>query len=321
MNGNAALPPTPFRASENHSLFDWSCGFAMRFSFSSKSRSDSLHSKALAAALNLSNWVWFFFMYRLYVDETGHDQVKTMRKDAQIFLSLTGVAVKHDHMRDVLIPNMDWIKAKVFEHDPDAPMVFHRKDIRGFKGLYVKLKDAERKALYDKAMLRLFSRTEYVVITALIDKQWMLRQDSWSNKHPYHYLMEILVEKYALLLKRKQDIGDIFVEARGPKQNKSLNEAYEEFRMSGTYYVNATDIQSRLRAKSLKFRSKSDNCAGLQLCDLVAHPSHIYIRELMGHDVSLGPFADQIVKILLQGKYDRSGSGKIYGYGIKHYPS
>lgn len=260
-------------------------------------------------------------MYRLYVDETGHDQVKTMRKDAQIYLSLTGVAMKVNHARDTLIPNMNWIKANVFDHDPDAPMIFHRKDIRGFKGLYQKLRDEKTKALYDRAMLRLLSGTEYVVITALIDKQWMLRQEGWENHHPYHYLMEVLVEKYALLLKRKKDIGDIHVEARGSKQNKALCDEYQKFRINGTYYVNATDMQSRLRAKSLKFRSKGDNCAGLQLCDLIAHPSHIYIRSLMKHDVSLGPYAKQIVDILVREKYDRSGTGKIEGYGIKHFPS
>jgi len=259
-------------------------------------------------------------MYRLYVDETGHDQLKTMRTDGQIFLSLTGIAMRVDHSRDYLKPSMDWIKANIFEHDPDAPMIFHRKDIRGYKGLYQKLRDDEKKRLYDKAILRLFSNTEYVVITALLDKQWMLRQSTWDRKHPYHYLMEIMVEKYAQLLKRKGDIGDIFVEGRAAKQNKALEAAFNGFRISGTYYVNATDLQSRIRAKSLKFRSKSDDCAGLQLCDLLAHPSHIYIRQQMGHDVTLGPFAQKIIEILVRSKYDRSGTGKIQGYGIKHLP-
>lgn len=93
-------------------------------------------------------------MYRLYVDEVGHNQVKNFKKDCQIYLSLTGVAMNVSHARDVLEPNMNWIKAKVFSHDPDSPMVFHRKDIRGFKGLYEALRDEQKSNLYN----RLFSK-------------------------------------------------------------------------------------------------------------------------------------------------------------------
>lgn len=148
----------------------------------------------------------------------------------------------------------------------------------------------------------------------------MLRQKDWTNKNPYHYLMEILVEKYTQLLERENTIGDILVEARQDKQNKALEESYKSVKKNGTYFVSASRMQSQIRATKLKFRSKKDNIAGLQLCDLIAHPSHIYVRKMMGHDVELGPFAKQIVEILNDQKYDRSSTGKIKGYGIKHYP-
>ena len=64
-----------------------------------------------------------------------------------------------------------------------------------------------------------------------------------------------------------------------------------------------------------------DNCAGLQLCDLLAHPSHIYVRKQMGHDVALGPFSTLVSAILESSKYDRSPwNGKVKGYGFKHQP-
>lgn len=215
---------------------------------------------------------------------------------------------------------MNWIKANVFGHDPDSPLVFHRKDILGFKGPYECLRDQEKCARFDKAILRLFEVTEYATITALIDKKWMLQQEHWERNHPYHYLMDILVEKYVQFLERKQDIGDIMPESRQDK-DALLQSAYEAVRAKGSDFVSSDRIASAIRAKHLKFRTKKDNIAGLQLCDLIAHPSHIFVRGKMGHDVSLGTFATKVADILWRLKYDRSPyNGKIIGYGIKHLP-
>lgn len=259
-------------------------------------------------------------MYRLYVDEVGTDGLTHLDKDKHRFLSLTGVAMRVDYVRDEFTKNLDWIKAKVFDHDPDAPLVFHRKEILGFKGVYECLRKPETKALFDKCMLRLFEATDYTVITALIDKQWMLKQKHWSRDHPYHYLMDILVEKFTQFLERKKDIGDIMPESRQDK-DALLQSAFDRVRAKGSDFVTAGRIASAIRSKTLKFRSKPDNIAGLQLCDLVAHPSHIFVRSLMKHEVALGPFSTQVSDILRLQKYDRSPwSGKVLGYGIKHLP-
>lgn len=259
-------------------------------------------------------------MYRLYVDEVGTDSLTHLEKDKHRFLSLTGVAMKVADARDTLEPNLNWIKAKVFEHDPDIPIVFHRKEILGLKGPYQALRDADRKDLFNRSIMRLFHSTEYYVITALIDKQWMVKQTHWAKNHPYHYLMEILVEKYVQFLERKRLIGDIMPESRQGKDGL-LQKAYDSVRAKGTDYVNSRRIEAWIRAKNLKFRKKHENSAGLQLCDLLAHPSHIYTRSLMNHDVRLGDFSQQVVDILVRDKYDRSqASGKIIGYGIKHLP-
>lgn len=259
-------------------------------------------------------------MFRLYVDEVGTDGLTHLEKDKHRYLSLTGVAMRVCHARDQLCRNMDWIKANVFEHDPDSPVVLHRKEIMGLKGPYEILRQEDKRVLFNRAILRLFEVTEYKVITALIDKNWMVRQEHWTKTHPYHYLMEIVVEKYAQFLERQGEIGDIMPESRQAK-DKLLQMAFDAVRSKGTDYVSSARIQSAIRAKSLKFRAKSANIAGLQLCDLLAHPSHIYTRQLMKHKVSLGPFATQVADILVKNKYDRSpNSGKIIGYGIKHLP-
>lgn len=256
-------------------------------------------------------------MYRLYVDEVGTDDVTKIEADEDRYLSLTGLAMEITHARDSLTPKLEWIKANVFNHDPDEPLILHRRKIVQRKQAFGVLNRPEKKAIFDRAIMRVFNQSEYKLITAFIDKQAMLKQAKWRNKHPYHFLMEVLVEKYAQFLERKDAIGDVMPEGRkGPKDAK-LQEIYDAIRRDGTYYVNKDRICSRIPATKLKFRYKPDNIAGLQLCDLLAHPSHMTIREKLKHPVALGDFCSSIKAILMQEKYDRSTSGTIVGYGMK----
>ncbi|RAK59702.1 hypothetical protein DJ021_07745 [Phenylobacterium hankyongense] len=248
-------------------------------------------------------------MYRLYVDEVGTDDLTHIEKDSQRYLSLTGVAMRIDHARDQLMPNMNWIKANVLKHDPDSPIILHRKDIVARAGGFQCLNDEKVCDPFDRSILRLMKRAEYSVITALIDKQWMLKQQHWQKTHPYHYLMEIMIEKYVQFLERMDVIGDIMPESRMGKSNERLQRACDDVRLTGTRFVSAERIASAVRGPKLKFRRKPENVAGLQLCDLLAHPSHMLVRDKMGHDVSLGPFAEKVAAILELQKYDRSARG------------
>jgi hypothetical protein len=61
----------------------------------------------------------------------------------------------------------------------------------------------------------------------------------------------------------------------------------------------------------LKMKQKSNNLAGLQLADLIAHPSRNEILNENGHPVTIAPFAAKIIAVL-QGKYDRRGD-RVFG--------
>lgn len=260
-------------------------------------------------------------MYRLYVDEVGTDDMANLDEENHRYLSLTGVAIDISHARDHLLPACDWIKAKILDQDPDEPIIFHRADIVKRKKAFGVLRDADKARLFDKAIMRLLSSTEYTVISALVDKKALASKEEWRKNHPYHFLMEILIEKYVQLLERRKSRGDIMPEGRKGKKDSALQNAFLGVCSEGTYYVGKSRISERLTTtNNLKFRYKKDNIAGQQLCDLIAHPSHIYIRQRQGHDVNPGAFCQQVIKLLTSSKYDRSGTGKISGYGIKYFP-
>lgn len=256
-------------------------------------------------------------MYRLYMDEVGTDSLTHVDKDKHRYLSLTGLVIDIQHSATKLEPNMNWIKANILKHDPDDPIILHRTDILGRKGQFSILNSEDVCARFDASILRLAKSTEFTAITAFIDKQAMLKKHNWRQKEPYLYLMQIMVEKYVQFLERKGSIGDIMPEARGNPKDASLQAAYTEVRSKGTYYVPKVKMESYLRAANLKFRTKKDNIAGLQLCDLFAHPSHIYARKSIGHDVNPGVFGEKMIEILVSEKYDRSKNGHITGYGVK----
>jgi len=259
-------------------------------------------------------------MYRLYVDEVGTDDMGNLETDDCRYLSLTGVAMTIDASREQLVPKFDWVKNKIFRHDPDNPVIFHRRKIVQRKGVFGILRCPEKAALFDEAMLRVFSQCEYTVITAVIDKLDASTKTNWREKHPYHYLIQILVEKFARFLDRKNDFGDVVPEGRKGKKDGQLQYAYEAVRSVGNHYYPPEKICYRIPSKSLKFRYKHENIAGLQLADLLAHPSHMYIRSSRRHDVNLGAYARKVKDILVNEKYDRSKAGFVSGYGTKYLP-
>jgi hypothetical protein len=261
--------------------------------------------------------------YRLYVDEVGNDDLGNVADARHRYLSLTGVAIRHDHVRDHATPNMNQLKSDIFkQHDPDSPIILHRKDIMNKRGPFGVLNEPDMCATFDKKLIEYLRETNYTVFTCLIDKKGMLTQTHWRQNHPYHYLMEILVEKYVQWLERRGSTGDIMPEMRRGQKDKALQRAYNRVRSLGTYYVSASRMHAALPAKQLKFRGKEANITGLQICDLVAHPSHMDIRRSREFGLSLGAFAREVIPLLRELKYDRSpyNPRTISGYGMKYLP-
>ena len=236
------------------------------------------------------------------------------------YLSLTGVMMKVDHARDYLLPALNRIKADALSEDPDSPICLHRSDVRQAKGPFGVLANTDTRARFDEAILSVMQEAEYTVITVFLDKLAMDGQLHWARTHPYHFLMEVLMEKYALCLNRRSAIGDVMPEARGRKQDDALQTEFSRVREKGTRYVSRDLVVTAIPSKSLKFRTKKDNVAGLQLCDLLAHPSHYTIRENLRHPVKLGGFASRVSEILVNSKYNRSSFGKVWGWGAKALP-
>jgi hypothetical protein len=91
---------------------------------------------------------------------------------------------------------------------------------------------------------------------------------------------------------------------------------------AGSDFVEAGRFQPHITSKEIKIRPKHFNISGLQLADMLAHPSR---RDILARlnllDTSQGGhrlFGDQIAMVLAE-KYERY-KNEIMGSGLKKLP-
>ncbi len=139
---------------------------------------------------------------------------------------------------------------------------------------------------------------------------------------PYHYCLAVLMERYAMFLNTRSALGahgDVMAESRGKKEDMRLKASFAGLYQKGTEYMGADQMQKCITSKELKVATKRDNIAGLQLADVVGHPSYKTMIAVHGGDAP-GPYGQQIAAILEHSKYRRSWDGRIDGFGRKWLP-
>ena len=59
-----------------------------------------------------------------------------------------------------------------------------------------------------------------------------------------------------MFLNKNNGVGDVFVEARGSKEDRKMREAYKNVYESGTNFISSSEIRKRVRSSQVKFCSK-----------------------------------------------------------------
>lgn len=81
--------------------------------------------------------------YRIYVDETGNSDLESSENPNHRFLSLTGIIINLDYVKNILNPEIENLKTYFFDSHPDEPIIFHRKEMVNKKYPFSKLKNPE----------------------------------------------------------------------------------------------------------------------------------------------------------------------------------
>jgi len=258
--------------------------------------------------------------YRFYVDEVGNSDLGASHDPNHRYLSLTGVIMELGYVDATVFPALEALKRKYFGSHPDEPIILHRKELVNKKQSFSVLNDPAVEGAFNAELIALLQNLEYVVITAVIDKlEHKQRYQVWQND-PYHYCLTVLVERYALWLRAKGAVGDVMAESRGKKEDQRLAEVFAEIHANGSEFVGTDVFAAHLTSKQLKIKSKSNNIAGLQLADLLAHPSYRATLARQQGTPLLANFGGEIAAILEHSKYNRGPEGRIEGWGRELLP-
>jgi hypothetical protein len=257
--------------------------------------------------------------HRLYIDEVGNDDTDTA---SERYLSLTGIITKVRSHDNLITPSIEALKTRIFGHNPPQwPVILHRREIVRRELPFDCLLDEAVNADWEASILRLIEGLPYIAITVMIDKhEHKERYKVWLF-NPYHYCMISLLERYVLWLHRHNHKGDVVAEPRYKSQDKKLKKAFNHFFDHGTPNISPATIQAHISSREIKFEQKGANVCGLQLVELIAHPSHQAIKSQFTGEPMTASFGQRIVEILMRVRYSRNRrTGRIEGYGQKRLP-
>jgi hypothetical protein len=259
--------------------------------------------------------------YRLYVDEVGNSGLgANLQHPNERYLSLTGVVIELDYVDTKVAPQLEALKRRFFRTHVDEPVILHRKELVNRQYPFQSLRDSAVEKAFNADLLGLLKSLDYTTITVVIDKYEHLQRYKVWRYDPYHYCQEVLLERYVLWLEHQSATGDVMAESRGGREDRRLKESFQRIWRDGTPYVSAAQLASRLSSKQLKVKTKANNIAGLQLADLLAHPSFKYVLCRRQKVAQPQTFGAKIAQILVNQKYLRNEGGTLDGWGCKWLP-
>lgn len=242
----------------------------------------------------------------MYLDESGDHNLSPNRISANypVFV-LGGVIVDRAYLRTVVAPAMRAFKLRHFGRDD---VVLHTVDMGKGRGDYAFLAAPGLRAYFYTDLNLLLLELQYKVVACVIKKPEHVATYGANAADPYHYSLDILVERFCLELAGNPDAGLICAEKRNPGLDRDLMVVWQTLLTSGTGtgYANSKQIDERI--VGLDRQDKKPHLVGLQLADLVVTPIG---RRVAGR----APKADEVQWTVVESKLRRY-QGRYQGAGL-----
>ena len=254
--------------------------------------------------------------FRLYIDESGTHDYSVADDIKHRYLGLTGIIISDKENIEVLQPRLLEMK-RLVASDPDELPILHREEIVNKKGDFAKLNDPEIEKQFNNKLFDLLDNMDFTICAVVLDKKSHYERYQKSAYHPYHYCMNVLIERYVFCLQEKGARGDVLAEARGQKEDQALKEEYKRFYEGGTYFCKPPFVQQFLTSKEIKIKPKSKMFVGLEFADLLSLATKLDILENNKKIPALNENFCKVVVGKIQKNYRCSPSKKIDGFGRK----
>lgn len=202
----------------------------------------------------------------MFLDESGDHKLTNLHKSRYPFFALGGVIIDRAYLREIVEPDLNDFKTTYFGR---TDVVLHTVNMRNGGGDYDFLSNVAVRTAFYTDLNALLAKWEYKVIGCGFDKVKFVAR--YGNPiDPYHYSLDILVERFCNDLGGQLDDGFICAEKRGGSLDHNLLLAWENLRTGGIESITARDIDCRIVGMDL--RDKTLNLTGLQLADLIVTP-------------------------------------------------
>ena len=250
-------------------------------------------------------------IYRLYIDEIGKSSYpktdNNLSFDEQYF-GLSGIILNQEESGK-LTDKFRELKMLVVEDVDDLHKVnLHRRDILHKNGVFKILLDKEKEKEFNGKYLSIITEINFKIIFVGLDKISHKKRYT-TPLHPYHYMMNIITERYVGLLEELKGRGDIMAESINKNEDEILQKTFEDFVTFGSAYCSINRIKDRISSKNIKFKEKVAGVSGLELSDLLAVPVLFDIlnaKEI--RSLIEGTFNCKVIECI---------NGKYYKYGKK----
>jgi hypothetical protein len=200
----------------------------------------------------------------MFLDETGDHSLAKIDPEYPVF-ALCGVIMDEQYHRDVAVARLDAFKDELFGTNR---IVLHTADFTRNKAGFEPMREHEFRSRFFNRLQTLVTELDFKIVACVIKKQAHLQKYGLSALDPYLLSLSVLVERF--VFECGSAGGSIVAEARDVTLNNALDLAFLDLKISGTTYISATKVRSRIH--SFAIREKRENIAGLQVADVVATP-------------------------------------------------
>lgn len=239
----------------------------------------------------------------LFLDESGDHNLVAIDKQHPIFV-LGGVIVEKDYAFGKMTEMLNNFKLELFN---TKDIVLHTSDFTRQRNGFERMKERDFCEVFYKKLNQLISKLNISIVACAIKKEHHMEKYGFEALDPYHLSLNVLVERFCFSV-GKNDQGSIYAEARDPTLDRQLDLAWLNLKVSGTKYVQATDINNKI--DNLHIKTKEARIAGLEIADAIVTP---IARQILGRK-------SRVDLEVIESKMRKSAEGQITGFGLVTLP-
>lgn len=240
----------------------------------------------------------------LFIDESGDHNLTVIDHQHPIFV-LGGVVADKHYAIGEMTDELNKFKYEMFGTDN---ITLHTADFTRQKNGFERMKEPEFCEKFYSKLNTLIARLNITILACAVKKEQHMVRYGVDAIDPYHLSLNILVERFCFDIGKNTPKGKIIAEARDATLDRQLELAWMNLKVSGTKYMQATDINNRI--ESLHLKTKQDCIAGLEIADVIVTP---IARRILQR-------ASRIDLEIIKNKMRKNHLGEITGYGLVILP-